>query len=75
MDEARLLELGGFDAYGSLGLDPDPELGFAGVRALRQLADFCESYQVRRLRESGHSWGADRRLGWRQRTGIAQEIC
>jgi hypothetical protein len=56
MDEARLLELGGFDAYGSLGLDPDPELGFAGVRALRQLADFCESYQARRLRESGHSW-------------------
>jgi len=28
----------------SLGLDSDPELGFAGVRALRQLADFCESY-------------------------------
>lgn len=43
-------------AHGSLGLDPDPVLAFAGVRALRELADFCESYQVRRLREVGHSW-------------------
>ena len=43
-------------AYGSLGLDPDPELAFAGVRALWELADFCEGYQVRGLREAGHSW-------------------
>jgi hypothetical protein len=43
-------------AYGSLGLDPDPELAFVGVRALRELADFREGYQVRRLREAGHSW-------------------
>ncbi len=50
------------NAYGSLGLDPDPELAFAGVRALRELADFCEGYQVRRLREAGHSWA--RIAGW-----------
>ena len=45
-------------AYGSLGLGliPDPELAFVGVRALRALAEFCEGYQVRRLREAGHSW-------------------
>jgi hypothetical protein len=55
MDE-ELLEIVRHHAYGSLGLDPDPELAFIGVRALRELADFCESYQVRRLRESGHSW-------------------
>ncbi len=55
MDEA-LWEMARQHAYGSLGLDPDPELGFAGVRALRELAEFCESYQVRRLREAGHSW-------------------
>ncbi len=55
MDEA-LWEMARHHAYGSLGLDPDPELGFAGVRALRELADFCESYQVGRLRDAGHSW-------------------
>ena len=43
-------------AYGSLGLEHDPELAFVGVRALRALAEFCEGYQVRRLREAGHSW-------------------
>ena len=43
-------------AYRSLGLDPDPGLAFVGVRALRELADFCESYQVRRRRDAGHSW-------------------
>jgi hypothetical protein len=42
--------------YGALGLEDDPELAFAGIRALRQMADFCESYQVRRLREAGHAW-------------------
>lgn len=51
-----LLKVAGHDAYGSLGLDPDPELGFAGVRALRNLADFCETYQVSRARQAGHSW-------------------
>ena len=35
-----------------MGLDPDPELAFTGVRALRELAAFCEGYQVRRLRET-----------------------
>ena len=55
MDEA-LWEIARHHAYGSLGLDPDPELAFIGVRALRELADFCEGYQVRRLREAGHSW-------------------
>ena len=38
------------------GPGPDPELAFVGVRALRALAEFCEAYQVRRLREAGHSW-------------------
>ena len=28
-------------------LEPRPRVGFPGVRALRQLADFCEAYQVR----------------------------
>lgn len=51
-----LCELARREPYGSLGLDPDPELGFAGIRALRQLADFCEAYQVRRLREAGNTW-------------------
>jgi hypothetical protein len=55
MDEA-LWEIARHHAYGSLGLDPDPELAFAGVRALRALADFCERYQVERLRDAGHSW-------------------
>jgi hypothetical protein len=55
MDE-ELWEMARHHAYGCLGLDPDPELAFAGVRALRELADFWEGYQVRRLREAGHSW-------------------
>ena len=42
--------------YGALGLEDDPELAFAGIRALRQMADFCESYQVRRLHQAGHTW-------------------
>jgi hypothetical protein len=57
MDD-ELLEIARHHAYGSLGLDPDPGLAFVGVRALREPADFCESYQVRRLREAGHSWAA-----------------
>ena len=55
MDE-ELLEMARHHAYGSLGLDPDPALAFVGVRALRALAEFCEGYQVRRLRGVGHSW-------------------
>ena len=55
MDE-ELLEAARHHAYGSLGLDPDPELALVGVRALRALADFCEGYQVHRLRQAGHSW-------------------
>jgi hypothetical protein len=39
------------DPTGSLGLDDDPELAFGGIRALRFMADFCKSYQVRRLRQ------------------------
>jgi hypothetical protein len=54
--EDALWEVARHHAYGSLGLDPDPELGFAGVRALRQLADFCETYQVQQARAAGHSW-------------------
>jgi hypothetical protein len=44
------------DPYGALGLEDDPELGFAGIRALRQMAAFCERYQVRQLRQAGHTW-------------------
>ena len=44
------------DPYGALGLEDDPELAFAGIRALRQMADFCESYQVGRLRHAGRTW-------------------
>ena len=50
------------DPYGALGLEDDPELAFAGIRALRQMADFCESYQVRRLRQAGHAWAVI--AGW-----------
>jgi hypothetical protein len=38
------------------GLAPRSRTGLRWVRALRELADFCEGYQVRRLREAGHSW-------------------
>ncbi len=55
MDE-ELLESARHHAYGSLGLGPDPLLAFVGARALQELAGFCERYQVRRLREAGHSW-------------------
>ena len=44
------------DPYGALGLEDDPELAFAGIRALRQMAEFCERYQVSRLRQAGHTW-------------------
>ena len=54
--DRALLELARRDPYGSLGLHPDPELAFIGVRALRELAEFCEGYQVSRLCEAGHSW-------------------
>jgi len=30
------------DSYGALGLQDDPELAFAGIGALRQMANFCE---------------------------------
>jgi len=42
--------------YAALAVDADPDLGFADIRALRDLAEFCETYQVRRLWEAGHSW-------------------
>ena len=54
--EDQIKALTARDPYGALGLEDDPELAFAGIRALRQKADFCESYQVRRLRQSGHTW-------------------
>jgi hypothetical protein len=57
MDD-ELLEIARHRAHGSLGLGPDPELAFVGVRELRELADLCESHQARRLREAGHSWAA-----------------
>ena len=42
-DSDALYEMAQHHAFGSLGLDLDPELGFVGVRALRELADFCEA--------------------------------
>jgi hypothetical protein len=42
--------------HGALGLEDDPELAFTGIRALRHMSNFCESYQVRRLRQAGHTW-------------------
>src|SRR5271156_3378098 len=52
MDNA-LREIARHHAYGTLGLEPDPALGFAGVRALRELTDFCENHQVRHARAAG----------------------
>jgi hypothetical protein len=54
--EDQIKELTARDPYGALGLDDDPQLAFAGIRALHHMADFCESYQVRRLRQAGHTW-------------------
>jgi hypothetical protein len=51
-----LRRLAARDQRGSLGLDDDPELAFAGIRALRHMAEFCETYQVARLRKAGYSW-------------------
>jgi hypothetical protein len=55
-DDDQLMETAGRDPYGALGLDDNPDVAFAGIRALRQLAEFCERYQVSRLREVGHTW-------------------
>ncbi len=54
--ENQIKALTARDPYGALGLEDDPELAFAGIRALRHMADFCESYQVSRLRQAGHTW-------------------
>ena len=59
-DQIKALTAG--DPYGALGLEDDPHLAFADIRALRQMADFCESYQVRRLRQAGHAWAVI--AGW-----------
>ena len=40
--EDQIKALTARDPYGALGLEDDPELAFAGIRALRQMADFCE---------------------------------
>jgi hypothetical protein len=40
-------------ACGLVVLDPDPELASAGVRALRELADFCEVRRLPRLSRFG----------------------
>ena len=44
------------DPRGSLGYDGDPELAFAGIRALRGMGEFCETNQVTRLWNAGYSW-------------------
>jgi hypothetical protein len=54
--EDQIKALTARDPYGALGLEDDPQLAFAGIRALRHMADFCERYQVGRLREAGHTW-------------------
>ena len=41
--EDQIKALTARDPYGALGLEDDPELAFAGIRALRHMADFCES--------------------------------
>jgi hypothetical protein len=51
--DEQLMELVRHEPYAVLGMDSDSELGFVGIRALRELAEFCEIYQVRRLREAG----------------------
>ncbi len=55
-EDGGLEEITARDAYGALGLEDDPELAFAGIRALRQMASFWERYQVGRLRHVGHTW-------------------
>ena len=54
--EDQLRQITARDPHGALGLEDDPELAFAGIRALRQMAEFCERYQVSRLRQAGHTW-------------------
>jgi hypothetical protein len=54
-EDAHVKAMAARDPYGALGLEDDPELAFAGIRALRQMADFCERYQVGRLRHAGHT--------------------
>lgn len=55
-EDGRLIEAADRYPHGGLGLDDDPEVAFAGFRALRQLSEFCERHQVSRLREFGHPW-------------------
>ena len=56
LEEDQIKAITARDPYGALGLDDDPQLAFAGIRALRQMAEFCERYQVGRLRQAGHTW-------------------
>ena len=63
VDEGRRppVELAEHDAYDTLGLDPLSGDRLPGLKAIRQLAHFCERYHVQRLREASHSWAM--RLG------------
>jgi hypothetical protein len=61
-EDGRLEEMTARDPYGALGLEDDPELAFAGIRALGQMAEFCERYQGGRLRQAGHTW--EEIAGW-----------
>jgi hypothetical protein len=61
-DEHLLRRLAQRDPQGSLGLDDDPELAFAGIGALPAMAELCESYQVTLLRKTGYTW--DRIASW-----------
>jgi hypothetical protein len=56
LEDDQVKALTARDPYGALGLEDDPELALVGIRALRQMADVCERYQVSRLRQAGHTW-------------------
>ena len=56
LEEDQIKAITARDAYGALGLEDDPKLAFVGIRALLQMAAFCESYQVGWLRHAGRTW-------------------
>ena len=68
VDERRRppVELAEHDAYDTLGLDPLSGDRVPGLKAIRQLAHFCERYQVQRL------WGQPQ-LGDAPWAGVSPE--
>jgi hypothetical protein len=43
------------DPYGALGREDDSEVALAAIRAVREVADFCEYHPVSRMRQAGHT--------------------